>query len=137
MRHPVFGFWLIGILPSVLAGQILPPGATPQLLTSGYRFTEGPLFDHAGGLYFSDLDMTYVQSRYAEVGGLMSYGRDNVDYWRLGAAFMDRIFKGARPGDLPFEQPATFQLVLNMKTARALGVKIPQATLLQATKVIE
>jgi len=80
---------------------------------------------------------SYVQSRYAEVGGLMSYGRDNVDYWRLGAAFIDRIFKGARPGDLPFEQPATFQLVLNMKTARALGVKIPQATLLQATKVIE
>jgi len=83
------------------------------------------------------LPSSYVQNRYPELGGLISYGRDNVDNWRLGAAFIERIFKGARPGDLPFEQPATFQLVLNMKTAQTLGVKIPRAILLQATNVIE
>jgi putative ABC transport system substrate-binding protein len=80
---------------------------------------------------------SYVLNPYPEAGGLMSYGRDNADYWRLSPSFIDRIFKGARPGDLPFEQPATFQLVLNMKTAQALGVKIPQALLIQAAKVIE
>jgi putative ABC transport system substrate-binding protein len=83
------------------------------------------------------LPATYVQNRYAEVGGLMSYGRDNVDNWWLGAAVIDKILKGARPGDLPFEQPSTFQLVINAKTARTLGVKIPQALLLRATTVIQ
>jgi putative ABC transport system substrate-binding protein len=83
------------------------------------------------------LPSSYVQDRYAEAGGLMSYGRDNVVNWRLGTGFIDRIFKGARPGDLPFEQPSVFQLVLNMRTAQTLGVKIPQAILVQATKVIE
>ena len=60
-----------------------------------------------------------------------------MDNWRIGAAFIDKILKGARPGDLPFEQPSTFQLVLNAKTARTLGAKIPQAMLLQATAVIQ
>src|SRR4051794_27070676 len=56
--------WLVlTCFQSVLSGQILPPGATAQLLTGGYRFTESPLFDHAGGVYFSDLDSTHVQSR--------------------------------------------------------------------------
>jgi putative ABC transport system substrate-binding protein len=83
------------------------------------------------------LPSSYVQNRYPEVGGLLSYGQDYAGNWRLGAKFIDRIFKGANPGDIPFEQPTTFELVLNMKTARTLGLKIPQEILLQATKVIE
>jgi len=67
----------------------------------------------------------------------MSYGRDTVSNWRLGTAFIDKILKGAKPGDLPFEQPSIFQLVLNMRTAQTLGVKISQSILLQASKVIE
>lgn len=83
------------------------------------------------------LPSSYVQNRYPEVGGLMSYGQDTVGNWRLGAKFIDSIFKGAKPGELPFEQPAKFDLVINMKTAQELGIKIPQTILLQATKVIE
>jgi len=83
------------------------------------------------------LPSSYVQDRYAELGGLMSYGRDTVSNWRLGTAFIDKILKGAKPGDLPFEQPSIFQLVLNMRTAQTLGVKISQSILLQASKVIE
>ena len=83
------------------------------------------------------LPSSYVQNRYPEAGGLMSYGQDTTGNWRLGAKFIDKIFKGAKPGDLPFEQPATFELVINLKTAHALGIKIPQTMLLRATKVIE
>jgi gluconolactonase len=63
MARTLVCFCVVVSCYSTVRAQILPPGATPQLLTSGYRFTEGPLFDHNGGLYFSDLDMTYVQSR--------------------------------------------------------------------------
>ena len=83
------------------------------------------------------LPSTYVQSAYAAAGGLMSYGQDTVGNFRLGAKFIDKIIKGAKPGDLPFEQPTVFEVVINMTTARDLGVKIPQAILIQATRVIE
>ena len=83
------------------------------------------------------LPSSYLVNRYPEVGGLMSYGQDIKGNWRLGAKFIDKIFKGTKASDLPFEQPATFELVINMKTAQALGMKIPQTMLLRATKVIE
>ena len=83
------------------------------------------------------LPSSSFRNEYPQAGGLMSYGQDSLGNWRLGAKFIDKIFKGAKPGDLPFEQPATFEFVINMKTAQALGIKIPQTILLQATKVIE
>ena len=83
------------------------------------------------------LASAYSRRQFPEAGGLMSYGQDTTENWRLGAKFIDRIFKGAKPGDLPFEQPTTFEFVINMKTAQALGIKVPQVVLLQATKVIE
>ena len=79
----------------------------------------------------------YANSEYAEAGGLFSYAADVVDLWRRAAAYADKIFKGAKPGDLPIEQPMRFHFVLNMKTAKALGLKIPGSILVQATRVIE
>jgi len=74
---------------------------------------------------------------YAEAGGLMSYGPNLVDNFRRAATYVDKILKGAKPGELPFEQPTRYSLVINHKTATALGLTIPQALLRQADELIQ
>ena len=83
------------------------------------------------------LPAIYAHSLYADAGGLISYGANFEDLYRRAAQYVDKILKGAKPADLPVEQPTKFEMIVNMKTAKALGLKIPNSILVQATKVIE
>ena len=73
---------------------------------------------------------------YAKAGGLLAFGVNFPDLWRRAAGFVDKILRGAKPGDLPVEQPTRFEVIVNLKTAKALGVTIPQAILVRADEVI-
>jgi putative tryptophan/tyrosine transport system substrate-binding protein len=81
--------------------------------------------------------MYAIQCRaFVEAGGLLCYGPSLLDQWRRAATYVDKILKGAKPGDLPVEQPTTFELVINLKTADALGLTIPPTVLFQTTEII-
>jgi len=83
------------------------------------------------------LPAMYGIREYVEAGGLMAYGTNLSQMFRLGASFVDKILRGAKPADLPVEQPTKFELVINLKTAKALGLTIPQSVLLRADEVIQ
>jgi putative ABC transport system substrate-binding protein len=97
----------------------------------------------AGYQRISDLALTHRlpsvggSKEYPEAGGLISYGADYPDLFRRAAVFVDKILKGAKPADLPVEQPNKFELVINLKTAKALGLTIPPSLLQRADQVIE
>ena len=85
----------------------------------------------------NNVPAVYGFSYFARDGGLLSYGPDPVDNFRRVATYVDRILRGAKPGDLPVQFPTKFEMVLNLKTAKALGLTVPQSILLRADEVIE
>jgi putative ABC transport system substrate-binding protein len=85
----------------------------------------------------NDVPAVYWASEFARDGGLLSYGPDPVDLYRRAASYIDRILRGAKPGDLPVQLPTKFEMVLNRKTAKALGLAVPPSILLRATEVVE
>jgi putative ABC transport system substrate-binding protein len=102
---------------------------TPLFVTHRAR-----LVDAVAG---SRLPAIYPARVYVEAGGLISYGPNLPDVWGRAAAYVDKILKGAKPGDLPVEQPTTFELVINNRTAKAMGLTIPPALVLRADQILE
>ena len=85
----------------------------------------------------NNVPAVYWLSAFARDGGLLSYGVDQLDIFRRAASYVDRILRGAKPGDLPVQLPTKFEMVVNLKTAKALGITVPQSILLRADEVIE
>jgi putative ABC transport system substrate-binding protein len=85
----------------------------------------------------NNVPAVYPNSPYARAGGLLSFGVDGVDIYRRAASYVDRILRGEKPGDLPVQFPTKFEMVVNLKTAKALGLTVPQAILLRADEIIE
>jgi putative ABC transport system substrate-binding protein len=85
----------------------------------------------------NNVPAVYASSDVARDGGLLSYGVDPVDNWRRAATYVDRILRGEKPGDLPVQFPTKFEMVVNRKTAKALGLPVPPSIMLRATEVIE
>ena len=103
----------------------------PDVFTNTHR---APLMMAAAR---SNVPAVYGLSESARDGGLLSYGPDRVDIFRRAATYVDRILRGAKPGDLPVQFPTKFEMVVNRKTATALGLAIPPSILLRADEVIE
>jgi putative ABC transport system substrate-binding protein len=134
--------------------KILPANAqTPPEIESGFSamvseraravivaldplfIQQGPqIADHAAKHRLASI---FANREYAEAGGLMSYGQNQVEIYQRAAGYADKILKGAKPGELPVEQPAKLELFINRRTAKVLGLAIPQSLLLIADKVIE
>ena len=112
------------------AGTLIVLGG-PPFSTAAQR---GKLLELAAK---AKLPAIYRTRNWVDEGGLLSFGANNPKRWSLAATYVDKILKGAKPADLPVEQPKEFELVINIKTAKALGLTIPHSLRLQATQVIE
>ena len=135
-----------------VAPIIAPVRSDAEIETATIAFGREPgggLLVPAGGFMFlhrapiisaaarNNVPAVYSQSDFARDGGLLSYGPDFVDIYRRAATYVDRILRGDKPGDLPVQLPTKFEMVVNRKTAKALGLAIPPSILLRADEVIE
>jgi putative tryptophan/tyrosine transport system substrate-binding protein len=128
----------------VLSIKLRDAGEIEDVFRSAVRGRAGALLVSAAGILFpharrvaelsakNRLPSMYGLREHVEVGGLISYGADINDIWRRAAVFVDKILKGAKPAELPVEQPTKFELAINLKTAKTLGLTIPQTLLLRA-----
>ena len=106
-----------------------------SVLTSARLFTERRRLAELAEK--NRLPAVYTLRESVDAGGLMAYGPNVADLFRRAAIYVDKILKGAKPADLPVEQPTKFELIINLKTAKALGLTIPQSLLLRADEVIQ
>ena len=105
------------------------------LLSSPYFARQRPIV--AGAALQHGTPTMFIFRSYVEAGGLMSYGVDMTAMRRRAASYVAKILRGTKPGELPVEQPTTFEIVINLKTARALGLTVPASLLARADEVIE
>jgi putative ABC transport system substrate-binding protein len=133
----------------LLSLQVRGPDDLEKAFKTANDLRAGAFLVAAGGLLFrharrvvelvarSRLPAMYPFRLYTDVGGLISYSNDLVEVWRRAATFVDKILKGAKPGDLPVEQPTKFELIINLKTAKALGLTVPPSLLARADELIQ
>jgi putative ABC transport system substrate-binding protein len=125
----------IGEIEAAIEAQARAPGGGLIVLPDTFTFSNrAPLIALAAR---HRLPAIYAVRGQAVDGGLLSYGPNTVDLYRRAAAYVDRILKGEKPADLPVQAPTKYELVINLKTARALGIEVPSALLARADEVIE
>jgi len=125
----------VGEMEAAVAAQAREPGGGLLVLPDTFTFSNrSPLIAAAARHH---LPAIYALRGQAVDGGLVSYGPDTVDLWRRAAAYVDRILRGANPAELPVQQPTKYELLINLRTAKALGLTVPPALLARADEVIE
>jgi putative ABC transport system substrate-binding protein len=122
-------------LESVISAQAREPNGGLVVMTDSFTSTHRAEITSLAARY--RLPAIYPFRFFAELGGLVSYGNDLLDNFRRAAGYADRILKGAKPSELPVQAPVKFELVINLKTAKALGLTVPQTLLVAADELIE
>jgi putative ABC transport system substrate-binding protein len=125
----------ISELESVGAAQARKPNTGLIIMPDAFTIDHGEAITSLAARY--RLPAVYPWRFFAEFGGLVSYGNNRLDNFRGAATYADRILKGAKPSELPIQAPVRFELVINLKTAKALGLDVPPALLARADEVIE
>jgi putative tryptophan/tyrosine transport system substrate-binding protein len=125
----------LGDVEQQVAAFAREPSGGLVVLNNAIVARDQPAFHALAARY--RLPAVYSLATFAQTGGLVSYGSDQVAVMRAAAAYVDKILRGANPGDLPVQLPTRYELVVNLKTARALGLTVPQSLLQRADEVIE